>query len=291
MEEREALDRLRRLEAEVAELRERLRRLEGDGPPPETETEEREGDFGPAVKRADPSRHQHAVSRALQMLGVVPAAPQQTASRAGHAAAIAQVRRMSGKPDVEPEAPAPEALPKWTTAEKPDEPPDVDLEGAIAVDLVHESRDARVSAVYLLLPQVILVAGVMAALPGPRGVLASLPIIALLALPVWGRGTRVLRAHARFFTIMILARCLAPDLLLWPAEPRWWNLRFAAMAAACVPGLVLVASGTLGWRIVAPVMAGVAGAAVGLESGRVGLGLVTGGALLLLCLLLRRGRV
>jgi hypothetical protein len=225
------------------------------------------------------------------MLGLVPAAAAETRGT-GHRRAIEQARRMSGAP-----APPEDVVPLPEIAERParereEAPPaPVDLGGAIDVDLEHAAKSARASALYLLFPQVLLVAGVMAALPGPRGVLVALPGIALLAAPLWGRHTATLRAHARFFTILLLARCLAPDILLLEAEPAWANLRVLAMGAAMLPGLVLVWRRSLGWGFVAFLLSLVAGGAVAVEADSVDRGLLAAAAVLMLSLLHRRAAV
>jgi hypothetical protein len=60
----------------------------------------------------------------------------------------------------------------------------------------------------LLVAEVLVVAALAVAWPGPRGALFALPLLALLALP-WP----VARTQGRIVTLVLLARCLAPDVL------------------------------------------------------------------------------
>ena len=90
------LDELRRLRRQVADLTARVRALEADAREVPS-AEEREGGFGPAIKRGTSSRHQSAVSKALTMLGVLPAQADETKSQtldASHHRALAKMRQL-----------------------------------------------------------------------------------------------------------------------------------------------------------------------------------------------------
>ena len=99
---------LAELRSQVQDLRGRVRGLESDAqaaPPPPAE--EREGDFGPAIKRSAPSRHQSAVNRALTMIGVLPEQAETTRSEgqnASHEKALERMRNMGSSTDVTPSA-------------------------------------------------------------------------------------------------------------------------------------------------------------------------------------------
>lgn len=325
---REEIGALERLADRVAELEARLRALESappPQPPPLPAPEEREGVFGPAIKRSDSSRHRDAVSRALSMLGIVaePAAPADAQKKLSnsHARAVARMKRLSGLEASEPGEPVPEAAvpapPAGVVAiaeaaeAPPVEPqaeaaaavvadPDaavplpeivargplpvefvpfeqeaVDLEGALAVELGAEEPRARLRSILVLAAEVVAIAAILLALPGPAGVLAGVPFVALLAAPLWGTRMLTLRAHARFLTLVLLARCLAPDMLLADALPAWRNARFLAMAFAALPAAVVVARGGVGWHVMALALGAVAGGAVGAESGSPAIGVLS----------------
>jgi hypothetical protein len=90
----------------------------------------------------------------------------------------------------------------------------------------------------LLVAELLAVAALSVQWPGPLGLLYALPLLALLPLPrEWAR------LHGRVLAIVLLARCLAPDVLLAPGEAKT-----AAMGVCAVAG-VLAARGDRRFRV------------------------------------------
>ncbi len=79
---------------------------------------------------------------------------------------------------------------------------------------------------FLLVGEILAVAALSVAWPGPRGLLFSLPLLSLLTFP-----QPVLRAHGRALALVLLARCLAPDVLFAAGDERT-----AAMAVCVIAG-------------------------------------------------------
>lgn len=295
------LEQVRRLSRRVEELAARVRDLEAEvasgrkeAPPP---AEEREGDFGPAVKRSEPVHHQNAVNRALALLGVVPPEAQVTKSHqltSSYQRALERVRNLGG--DVEevrpagadanvvplPELPAP---PGETDAFVEADAPPVELGNAIPIDLARPSRRGRVIDVLLLLAEVAFVAGLFVLLPGVHAVIAVVFFVALLGAPWWGPLRPTFTAHARFFALVVLVRCLFADILGMGVAQPWLNPRFGVMLFGCMPAVVGVMLGRYAWGVLAFAVSAVFGAAVGAETGAawpaVSLGAVMFGALIL----------
>lgn len=86
---------------------------------------------------------------------------------------------------------------------------------------------------FLLAAEFIAVASVAVAWPGPQGLLFTLPLLALLLLP-WP----VARTHGRLVALVLLARCLAPDVLFAAGETKT-----AAMAVCVVAGVFAARAG------------------------------------------------
>jgi len=271
---------VRRLSREVAALAARVEMLEGSGvaAPVTEQEEEREGDFGPAVKRSTSDQHRNAVQRALSMLGVI---PYQEVSQASRKAMTASVKRALHKAktlggegqeihaaSASDEVPLPELHDNRPEGEgflEADAAP-VELGNAIPIDLARGSRGVAGNAILLLAGSAAVVA-LTTRLPGAWGVLASLPLVALLAAPWWGYMRPMFSAHARFLGLIVMSRCLFPDFLQADAGEPWLNLRFFTMLAACLPAFVLVMRGAHGWAVQALVMGAVLGCAVGAEMG------------------------
>ena len=287
---RELLDEVRRLRREVAELRGRVEALSADAPAPE-EQEEREGDFGPAVRRSAPSRHQSAVNKALTMLGVLPPQAEtkhSAAMDASHARALERMREMDSgaapvevldddeRAGVESLVPLPELRVAEERAEDEDahgEREQVELDGALSIDLVRPS--SRVPGLLGLLFETAAVSALLVLLPAAYGVLAATAFVALLGAPRWRRRA-TLRAHARFLALVVLGRCLLPDFWMAPVAEPWLNLRFAAFLAAAAPALFAALLGRVGWALLALAAGLVSGFAVALEAGFVEPGLGVG---------------
>lgn len=153
----------------------------------------------------------------------------------------------------------------WTLATSPDA---LSL-GLVAAGIVPHfvlARDTRAGALLLLVAELLGVAAAAVALPGPLGVLATLPALLVLAGP-WPRALRAtFRSHARLLAVVLLVRCLFPDLLLWPVAERFANLRFAALVGAAAAGVVAVRGATIGRALLALLASGVLGAAVWQET-------------------------
>jgi hypothetical protein len=151
--------------------------------------------------------------------------------------------------------------------------PDPLLLGATAAMLLPHAWLARprahprTSGLYLLLFEVMAVTTLLVSLSPPLGVMAALPLLGVLALPVWRAWSRMLRSHARFLAFVLLARCLFPDFLAYAVARPWLNLRLAAMGAALVPALVI--AGLAGRRRAPAAFLGllVVAAAVATETG------------------------
>lgn len=281
------VEELRRLRREVTALSARVQQLEGgagvEAPPP---PEEREGDFGPAIKRASPDRHRSAVSKALSMLGVLPAAPAETrhsVQRAIHKArTLGQPEADNGEAAETPKAAetpqAAETQGEWIPLPElrrdhddegfveADAAP-VELGNAIAVDLKRPLWTKPLFDVGFLLLEVAFLAGLLVWLPGIWGVLASLAFIVFLSAPWWGYLRPLLHAHARFFSLLVMIRCVMPDIVTMGVPEMWLNPRFFTMLAACLPALWIVTHGRHGWVVQAVAMAAVAGCAAGAEFG------------------------
>ncbi|MGH7162722.1 MAG: hypothetical protein ACREID_04500, partial [Planctomycetota bacterium] len=89
---------VRRLDARIAELEGRLARLEeGDRvattPPPVPAPDPAESPFGPTITYPDPVRHKAALTRALEMFGLVPEAAPAAAPAAPPSADAARHRK------------------------------------------------------------------------------------------------------------------------------------------------------------------------------------------------------
>ncbi len=80
---------------------------------------------------------------------------------------------------------------------------------------------------FLVAAEMLAVAALTVAWPGPRGLLLALPLLALLPLP-WPMA----RAHGRALALVLLARCLAPDVLFAAGDERT-----IAMAVCAVAGV------------------------------------------------------
>ncbi len=80
---------------------------------------------------------------------------------------------------------------------------------------------------FLVAAEVLAVAALSVAFPGPRGLMFSLPLLGLLPLP-WPMA----RAHGRVIALVLLARCLAPDVLFAAGDERT-----IAMAVCAVAGV------------------------------------------------------
>jgi len=102
------------------------------------------------------------------------------------------------------------------------------------------ARETSTRSWMLAVAEIVGLGAVAMALPGPLGVLASLPLLALLAAP-WPASVRpTLRRHARMAALALMARCLLPDVTSFPVADAWLNLRFGAMTACVFVGLFLV---------------------------------------------------
>ena len=98
-ESAQLLAELRQLREQVTHLSERVRALESEASEAAPPVEEREGDFGPAIKRSASTRHQGAVNKALTMLGVLPPQAETTKSKelsASHVRALERMKQMGG---------------------------------------------------------------------------------------------------------------------------------------------------------------------------------------------------
>jgi hypothetical protein len=104
--------------------------------------------------------------------------------------------------------------------------PDPIALGAAAAALGALAALAR-RPLFLFVAELLAVAALAVAWPGPRGLLFTLPLLALLPLP-WP----MLRAHGRALALVLLARCLAPDVLFAAGDEKT-----AAMAACVVAGV------------------------------------------------------
>jgi len=93
-------------------------------------------------------------------------------------------------------------------------------------------RRPREAGAMLLVVELMVVATLQAVFPGPAGVLAALPLLAVLVLPVWGVLRHMLRAHARVLSFVLLVRCLLPDVRGTLDAPL--GLAAVATAATCV---------------------------------------------------------
>ncbi len=80
---------------------------------------------------------------------------------------------------------------------------------------------------FLLAAEIVAVAALAVAWPGPKGLLLTLPLLALLPLP-WP----ILRSHGRAIALVLLARCLAPDVLFASGDEKT-----IAMAVCVVAGV------------------------------------------------------
>ncbi len=233
------------------------------------------------------SSHARAVARMKRLSGLEVAEPEEQAPAPPPAAVADPVPAQA--PDVAPPpaevaaaadpdaaVPLPEIVARGPVAVEfvPYEHETVDLDGALAIELGREEPRARLRSILVLASEVLAIAGILLALPGPAGVLAGVPFVALLAAPLWGTRMRTLRAHARFLTLVLLARCLAPDMLLADAHPAWRNPRFLAMAVAALPAAVVVARGGIGWHVMVLGLGAVTGGAIGTESGSAAIGIL-----------------
>ena len=274
-ESAQLLAELRQLREQVTHLSERVRALESEASeaseaaPP---VEEREGDFGPAIKRSASTRHQGAVNKALTMLGVLPPQAETTKSKelsASHVRALERMKQMGGgepaahdgeqsatvdAPSIEADPAALVPLPELRddtrpSGERPSESTPVELDTALSIDLERPASRAP-DLVYLLL-EIAIVSGLLLALPVHHGVLASVGFIALLATSQ----RRVLRAHSRFLSLVVLMRCLFPE--VWAVSS---PLQLPAMIAACLPAIAVVFVGRVGWALQAIAMSAVVGA-------------------------------
>jgi len=272
------LDEVRELRHQVAALTGRVEELEAAPPTShQTHFEERRGTFGPSIKRSKATSHSKAVNRALEMIGVLPQTEpevdeeKRAADRASHARAIERMRSLKFIDD-EPASgsPAPVPLPELTeggTAEHEDggssEAAPVDIGAAISIDLTRRAWGTRLVALRLLAVEALLLAGIFWLLPGASGVFVALLGVAALAAPAWGMHAPTLRGHARFFTLVLLARCLFPDMLEQVRETAWPNPAALAMIASCVPGMIVMIVGSQGWALVATLMSVVLATAAG----------------------------
>jgi hypothetical protein len=110
----------------------------------------------------------------------------------------------------------------------------------------------------LFVAELLAVAALSVAWPGPLGVLYALPLLALLPLP-WP----VARAHGRALAIVLVARSLAPDVLLATGDLR------TAVMAVCAVASVFAARGDRRLRIAGLLLAtAVVGAWVRVRTGR-----------------------
>jgi len=117
--------------------------------------------------------------------------------------------------------------------------------------------------------ETVIVSGLLVALPVHQGILAAVGFIALLAMPQ----RHVLRAHARFLSLVVMARCMFPE--VWSVLS---PLQLPAMLAACLPAFAVVIVGRVGWAVQALGMGSVA-AVIAVSQGAillqaVGIGLV-----------------
>lgn len=276
------IDELRQLREKVSELTARVHMLESGAPEEVSAPEEREGDFGPTIKRSAPVHHRSAVNKALTMLGVLPPQAETRQSdelTASHKHAIARMRGMGGDESAEEieavevaeDVPAPAAaesddavpdivpLPEMREAprqtERAVEAQPVELQTALAIDL--ERMGSRVYELLRLLVETIALCVALTALPAHQGILAAVAFILVLATP----RRPVLRAHARFLSLVVMARCLSPD--VWATDT---PLRLPAMIAACLPAFAAVFVGRVGWVVQAVGMGAVA-AVIALSEG------------------------
>ncbi|MHC4577757.1 MAG: hypothetical protein ACYTED_10160, partial [Planctomycetota bacterium] len=162
----------------------------------------------------------------------------------------------------------------WVVSVQPAEPLSLAIAGAALAPhfLLVDPERSRAGEFYLLAGQLLGLAALALWVPGPLGLLGSLALLTVLYLPYGPRGT--LRTHARFLTLLLLARCFLPDILAWPVAMRWANLRFAAMLACAVPALVNVRLAAEGRAVTTVLASAVVGTAVHLETGVWQVGLV-----------------
>jgi len=113
-------------------------------------------------------------------------------------------------------------------------------------------RGAR--ELFALLATVLLFAAAQLAWAAPWSVLAVLAALPLWLCPVPAEWRTSLRSHARFLTLLVMARCLLPDVSAVEVAEPWVNLRFFAMAVAAVAGLCTVRFSRNG-RVVAALLA------------------------------------
>jgi hypothetical protein len=114
--------------------------------------------------------------------------------------------------------------------------PDAVALGAAALSFAALAALARRTSL-LFVAELLAVATLAVAWPGPLGLLYALPLLALLPLP-WPAA----RTHGRALAIVLLARCLAPDVLLAPGDAK------TAGMAACVVAAIVAARGDRRFR-------------------------------------------
>ena len=99
--------------------------------------------------------------------------------------------------------------------------------------LCHPLRAPRLAGLHLLLAELVLLGALHLALPGPWAVFATLAALPVMAAPIWGVHVHILRAHARFVSLVLVLRCLVPD-MLWARFDAMRLLATLATAAAAV---------------------------------------------------------
>ena len=256
---------------------ERIRRMQNSSGSAQVPSPQAEG-----IEASEPSEADAATdaARTVTAVAVAEAEPQVEAPAPG-----------SESPERSEEAPGSASDPalRWETAGTPAEQEDsIDLSAAVAVDLARTVTSERRRGMALLVLEV-LVAGLILGFAGNWNSIPFLMVLlAVLVAPVWGSSTYILRAHARLFTLVLLARCLLPDFLSERPATAWLNPRFGAMMLATLPGWILVVRATVGWGVAGSMMSVVVGVAVGLESGSVTAALVAMVACVGATLLLRR---
>jgi hypothetical protein len=302
------LEEIRQLRRQVEELTRRVELLELSQPESSEQTthfEERRGSHGPAVKRSQDTGHRKAVSKALAMLGVLPAMTpddtvdeeQRAADRAKHARSIERMQSMRGKAFVADSSPVP--LPEIVGDEdvdavgnededEPAQAAPVDLGEAIPINLTRSNWRPRFEALRLLLLEAAALTAVFWFLPGANGVFVGLLLTAILAAPIWGLRAPAAQAHARLFTLVLLSRCLFPDMLTQVRETAFPNPAAVAMVACCVPGFIVVILGSVGWSIVATLMSVVLATAAGTVTQSVPVAMGVGLAAAFACIFMRR---
>jgi len=98
--------------------------------------------------------------------------------------------------------------------------------------LCHPLRSPRRAGLHLLLAELVALGSLHLALPGPWAVLATVAALPVMAAPIWGVSVHILRAHARFLSLLMLPRCLFPDMLLGGFDALRLGASLAAVAAA-----------------------------------------------------------